>query len=454
MNISYCRTSVHRKNKISLGTQQRKVLEMTNRLEEPVPLFYLDQAFSGANVCRPAFQSLQEAIKTSTEPRKLYVYRYDRLFRDVRLAIEFLSLCHSHGVQIVSIMEPLPESVRGSPHLESLFVTILFSMAEFSRSALIENQRIALNRKVAQKEYLSARVPYGYRWETNQPIIVEDEAKIIKKLFQWYTSGEYGFGRLTSKLTDMGIVKRDKPFSVNSVRGILTNPFYTGMIKGGLQGSYHGKHVPLVTAAQFVHAQAIRKSRHITKGKEHPFPLRRKIRCPSCQHTLTCGTRNEHNRYYYCPICKRFNLSATKLEQEVLALVTAYLMKEDVFAILVNEMIAQVADLNDNKLAELQRIVADKTRLMDRFERGELALEAFTAQLKALTAKEQGIQRLSWSNEKELQLGKLLELRDLKVTSLIFDKINQIDLTNNKKLKGVKIDGLPTSIKPDTNSGD
>ena len=61
-------------------------------------------------------------------------------------------------------------------------------------------------------KYSGGSQPFGYRWddEKDEWVIREDEAKIVKLIFQWYVYGDesgqpLGMVRIAEKLTELGI---------------------------------------------------------------------------------------------------------------------------------------------------------------------------------------------------------------------------------------------------------
>ena len=91
----------------------------------------------------------------------IYVWRYDRLARQAKIALEFIELCQQHQVQVYPISEPLPAFSHASTN--KIFVQLLFTFAEQQRNVIIENVRAGLAYKKQQRQYLSSAVPYGYR---------------------------------------------------------------------------------------------------------------------------------------------------------------------------------------------------------------------------------------------------------------------------------------------------
>lgn len=72
--------------------------------------------------------------------------------------------------------------------------------------------------------------PLGYKFikEENRLEIVEEEAEMIRKIFQWYLEGN-GIKRIIKKLTENGYYNRKgKVFTINTIRRVLQNERYLG----------------------------------------------------------------------------------------------------------------------------------------------------------------------------------------------------------------------------------
>ena len=60
-------------------------------------------------------------------------------------------------------------------------------------------------------------------------VIVENEAKFIKTLFELYASGKYGFQKLSKKLSELGYLnKKGKLYDKDSLKRMIENPKYKG----------------------------------------------------------------------------------------------------------------------------------------------------------------------------------------------------------------------------------
>lgn len=301
---SYDRTSVWDTQKVSNDAQWEIIRSRSLEDTECIPQRFSERGKSGGNDDRPALKKLIIEIRSSYIKRKLYVWRYDRIFRETQKALEFVELCHKHNVEIISISEPLPEG-SSSLALKTMFVQLLFINASMQRETIIENIRNGLAYKRSNGDYISSAIPFGYRLIEGKIIQNEQEAKAVKRLFELYASDDYGYKRLADKLTEEGYLFNDHPFKVHNIWNILDKSIYYGIVKGGTFGEYKGNFEPIISESEFKKAQAIRESRNVTKVNRREYPLRKKIICPYCGRRLSPTQRWNYSKtkrlhYYHC----------------------------------------------------------------------------------------------------------------------------------------------------------
>lgn len=99
---------------------------------------------------------------------------------------------------------------------------------DLSKKILSASQR-SINNGVA---YGNSRI-YGYDKIPKSFVINEEEAKIIRQIFDWYISG-YGFRIIQRKLTEMGIFSSTgTQFSLSTLKRIIKNEKYKGVLVSG-----------------------------------------------------------------------------------------------------------------------------------------------------------------------------------------------------------------------------
>ncbi len=131
--------------------------------------------------------------------------------------------------------------------------------------------------KSAQRGYFIGSVPpFGYRkWipgdalNWNPRVLIKDEttAQAVLESFEAFASGEVSYRDIAQNLNSQGYLSAgSKPFNRETVRQMLTNPIYIGMIVYGRNSAndqrlFPGKHQPIVPVELWNEVQSVRTER-------------------------------------------------------------------------------------------------------------------------------------------------------------------------------------------------
>ena len=130
-----------------------------------------------------------------------------------------------NGVTLISVTENLD----GSP--ESLILEgLLESMAQYYSTNLAREVMKGMKESAYDCKHLGGTAPLGYNVdpETHKYVINENEAKIVRIIFEKYAH-DVGYNQILSYLNGMGYrTKRGKLFAKNSLYSILQNEKYVG----------------------------------------------------------------------------------------------------------------------------------------------------------------------------------------------------------------------------------
>lgn len=203
-------------------------------------------------------------------------------------------------------------------------------------------RRLESGKKASVREgnYILPQRVFGYQIirttkkdRTLEPI--QEEAAMVRQIFDWYTKDGRSIGWIANRLTMMGIqtVKNKPEWNPNTIRDMLANPVYIGKVQwgkkrtvkefdsgagklvkvvknDGVQEVYDGKHPGIVDEGQWQLAQRITARRHTPKCKvDHEIinPYAGLIRCKLCGRNMTAltfaagyVTRLQHPRGTVC----------------------------------------------------------------------------------------------------------------------------------------------------------
>lgn len=177
---------------------------------------------------REAFQRMISQAKTTPKPFDVIVlWKFSRFARNQDESTFYKSMLRKKlNIDVVSVSEPLMEGMYGR-----LIEMIIEWQDEFySVNLSAEVKRSMLSK--AKKGLYNSRMPLGYKKEPNSlPVIVEEEAEIVRTVFNLFTTG-HDINYVVRYLNLKGFkTATGKAFDNEGVRYILENPFYIGKVR-------------------------------------------------------------------------------------------------------------------------------------------------------------------------------------------------------------------------------
>lgn len=192
---------------------------------------FSDEAKSGRTKERRGFQDLLKSIEYKGFDAIL-VYKTDRLFRNLRDALDILSLFEKEGIKVISATDQVSID-RMTPENE-LASNVMLSVGDFWAKTTM--QKIKDGRNYALKKgYYCARPPFGYKVVDHKLVVDEDKRYIVQEIFRDRGNG-FSWGDLSKKYN----------IRKSTLQGIIANPIYrTGEIKS--DGQVVAKVEPIVS---------------------------------------------------------------------------------------------------------------------------------------------------------------------------------------------------------------
>ncbi len=280
-----------------------------------------------------------------------------------------------------------------------------YDREQFERELMRGNDYLEYTKKILQRGkevslrngfYVNAVIPYGYEREwiyegkRKRPTlaIVEDEAKVVRMIFDWYVNERIGAAKISKRLNAMGIPSRKGTiWKKSSIINMLKNEHYIGKIVikkhidvntiEDLKITKHcvfnhdyevvdGKHPAIITEEIFEKAQNTIRSIPSVKPNQtlqNPFAGILKCECGSC--VRRAKDRNKFR--YYCDsyiYCGNASISETEL---VDAIITELKMN-------LEELSAKITDTDKNKKEKHLEYVSLLESKYVEIERKELSL--------------------------------------------------------------------------------
>ncbi|MEL6584697.1 MAG: recombinase family protein [Pseudomonadota bacterium] len=303
-----------------------------------VATVYDDAGLSGGTLERPALQRLLSDI-AARKVNRIVVYKIDRLTRSLSDFAKIVETLDAHDASFVSVTQ----AFNTATSMGRLTLNMLLSFAQFEREVTAERIRDKIAASKAKGLWMGGTSPFGYTPEGRSLAIVEDEAAIVRHMFDLYMDRGTQEGvavccealsyRTRVRPSGHGKTTGGVFFTKSHIHAVLTNPVYAGKIRHKDQ-VYEGQHDAIVPQEQWERVQTrltsdARRLRGAT-SQNPPSPLKDKLfdargerLTPS--HSTKAGKRY---RYYLSKAGERsskqtppmWRLSAPRLERIVTAL--------------------------------------------------------------------------------------------------------------------------------------
>lgn len=214
---------------------------------------YDDGGFSGGTLERPALKRLMADIEGGRVDIIL-VYKIDRLSRSLMDFAKLVEVFDQRNVTFVGVTQ----SFNTTTSMGRLTLNVLLSFAQFEREVIGERIRdkFAASRKKGM--WMGGYIPLGYRVQDRKLLINDDEAPIVRLIFDRFV--KLGSGtKLVRELAAQNIRNRKgKLIEKGVIYNILNNRVYVGdaVHKGT---AYPGEHASIIDRELWDRAHAILK---------------------------------------------------------------------------------------------------------------------------------------------------------------------------------------------------
>ncbi len=216
---------------------------------------YVEEGESGKSTDRPKYLAMIDAIEHG-DVRRVVVTKLDRLSRNTRDFLALLDYCDARKVGIVSIAESFD---TGTP-VGRAVVTVLMTFAELERKQIAERVTAGRVQKASEGGWNGGRTPYGYIIAADGTWTVDElAAGTVRRVFDDF-NGLYAHATLTDIANALNVdgipTQRGGRWHASTVRYILTNGAYAGLVQYNGQADVMGTHPAIITLDTYRKAQA------------------------------------------------------------------------------------------------------------------------------------------------------------------------------------------------------
>ena len=228
----YCRVSTDNQERegTSLQTQLEACLAYCKQKGYDVAYRY-SETYSGLSLERPELDKLRELVRAKIID-VIVCYSLDRLSRDPGHGVILAEELEKHSVKLETVTETVDSSELGK------LISYIRGFASKLEAEKIR-ERTMRGRRAKAKQ---GQVPhggftflYGYDYirkadlNGGRRVINEEEARWVKKIYQWLVEEGLSTHQITYRLRDLKVpTKHNATWCPAAVRNILRNPAYIG----------------------------------------------------------------------------------------------------------------------------------------------------------------------------------------------------------------------------------
>ena len=223
---AYCRVSTSTDEQLeSLDAQRKHYDQLIRRNREWTYVgIYYDEGITGTKKDkRPELLRLLEDCREGKIDLVL-TKSISRFSRNTTDCLEMVRALSSYGVGIFFERE----NINTLTMEDEFILTVLGSLAENESISISENEKWSIQKRFEKGTFRQGMAPYGYRQEGTTLVINDDEAKVVRFIFDEAYRG-IGAHKIAKELNEKGIpsMLRDRWHS-GTIKQMLQNERYVG----------------------------------------------------------------------------------------------------------------------------------------------------------------------------------------------------------------------------------
>ena len=221
----------------SLDAQKEKLKRYAEFQNMEIVNEYSDEGKSGKSVeGRPEFQRMLDNIENGTdEVQFVLVFKLSRFGRNAADVLNSLQRMQDFGVNLICV----EDGIDSSKDSGKLMISVLSAVAEIERENILVQTMEGRKQKAREGKWNGGFAPYGYELVNGELQIAEDEAEIIRLIYDKFIHTNMGISAIAAWLNQHGYKKKKRQnntldaFAASFIKGVLDNPVYCGKLAYG-----------------------------------------------------------------------------------------------------------------------------------------------------------------------------------------------------------------------------
>lgn len=261
-------------------------------------------------------------MKPAAPFEAILLWKFNRFARNQEESIVYKSMLRKKcNVDVISTTQQTTKDIYGD-----LIERIIEWTDEFYSIQLGEDVFRGMTENALRGHFQSSPA-FGYKVEQKGqgPVIVEDQANVVRMIFNLYTTSPMGFYEIARHLNEFGYkTARNKPFENRTIRYIIQNPIYKGYLRWNYQSNATKKikdesewiivkspQIPSIVSEElWERANDRLKHEYRPKGgkpaSKHRHWLSGLVKYSSCGASLSTSVNHQHKRTYINFQCYKY----------------------------------------------------------------------------------------------------------------------------------------------------
>lgn len=488
---AYCRVSTSSKDQDNSFENQKSYFDREISKDKNCILYkvYADKGITGTSLNkREEFTKM--LIDAGLDPiiiskdRTLYQANKDRKPLFTKIYVKNTS----RFARNVMVIEILRELLKKDVHVHFLDINLIFdgSEKEFmlnlflnfdQQDSIDKSKKVKFGHKESAEQgkiFTNGKL-YGFECDfvENKLIIIEEEAKIIRFIFELYL-GNYGTRRIINKLNENKYYTREgKSFSPSTIKTILRNEKYAGTLVRNKYDSgsvlqkksypiikpedewlvFANKIPAIISVETFEAAKTKRLNKPSHKNQKGIYKghseFAQKIICGKCGNTYTRNI-DSGRVFFNCSLKKTkgvLSCDNPNIKEELLEMAISDIMNFGLNITILNRRNEHIQELNELKYAYLNRIDQPKLKEIE-FSKNELK-EIYEEDERLLNLYLKGKLTEDKYDKTKMDIESRIQELDIRIQELsysntdVLNKIKEIE-DNIKRLNGIVIKKIYT----------
>ena len=359
--VIYARYSSSNQTEQSIEGQVHVCQDFAKKQNIVIVDSYIDRAISGTTDNRDAFQKM---LKDSNNKKWDYVlvYKLDRFARNKYESAIHRKHLKDNGIKLLSAMEKIPETPEGT-----LMESLLEGMNQYFSEELAQKVSRGLHES-RMKGHCIGSVPFGYIKENKKLIVNEEEAEILKSIYEDYSNG-YTILQISRKLAENNITNNGKPFIPDTIRDYLQRQRYTGEYE--IHGRQYNNIYPQIISKELFQMvkERLDKTKYGCRKPNHEiFKIKDKIYCGCCNRKMypvsAISSTGNSLRYYKCITTKKNNCLTGNIDKNFIeGIINDFLIEQFTIPKNLEEIVNNIYEVQKKNISKDNTLTTIKKNL-------------------------------------------------------------------------------------------